>query len=915
MPDGSRDDATRGDWRAAIESHLAALGVPAVRCLEIIEEVAQHLQDRFDELQLAGHESADARRLALNDLESGRLVRELARIEHRSSLDPPALGRPRRSLMSGLVQDIRYALRTLRQAPLFSAIVIGTLAIGIGANTAIFTVTDVVMLRPYSYPEMDRIVAIMETQRAGSRMSVAWPTFQDWVAQTQAFEHLGIYRTAVVNLTGGDQPERLNSSVTSSGVFAVMGIPPLTGRSFQPEDDGPGAARVAVISERLWRNRLNADPSIVGRSITLNGDPHTIVGVMPRGMRFPSRLTDVWLPLGPIVKTLPNSRGAHPGLFAIGKLKSGVTFDRAVADMDTIARRLETQYPESNKNVAVAMTPYYEQIVQNIRPTLLLLLGAVGFVLLIGCANLANLMLARAERRQREIAVRAALGAERRRIVQQLLTESILMSLVGGALGVLIAWWAVKAFVASEPTTVPRIDLISVDLRVLAFAAGLSVVTGILFGLVPAIRGSSADLITALKQSARGSLLSPARGFRSALIVAEVALALVLLVGAGLAIRSFARLMAIDPGFDPENVITMRVTLPVSRYPDAAKWLAFHDALILRVAAIPGVSVAGLNSAVPLEGGGSEAPVIAEGQPLPSADRPATMTLFQASSPDYLKAMGVPLLKGRLFTDRDKAGATPVVIVDDLLVSKLFPDTDPIGKRICFEFRGTREKPDPIWREVVGVVRHVRHYGLASEPPFVQLYAPMDQLPYWFEQRRPSMALALRTTLAPEAVTGSIRRELASIDRDIPVYGVQTMKTYLAQNVEQPRLSVVLLSSLGGLALLLALMGIYGVVSYSVAQRTQEIGVRMALGATRHNVFRLIISHTMTLIAIGIALGLTGALALGSLMRTLLFEVSARDPWTFVAIAATLATVGLIASFVPARRATRVDQLVALRAE
>jgi putative ABC transport system permease protein len=914
MPDQSNRPPA-DEWRAAIEQHLASLGIPATRRIDIIEEVAQHLQDRCDELRAAGHSTQDARSIALRDLETIRLARELARIESRSTTESTVLGRTRSAGMNGLWQDIRFALRTFRKAPAFTAIVIGTLATAIGANTAIFSVADAVMLRPFSYPDMDRIVTLGEMRRSGEFMSISWPDFQDWQAQNTAFEYLGLNRPAPVNLTGGTQPERLNGSLASSGVFGATGIPPIAGRVFQPDDDRPEAARVTVISERLWRTRFDADPSILGRSIVLNGEPYTVVGIMPPGMRFPSRQTDVWLPLGPLVKTLPTSRGTHPALFAIGKLNPGVTFERAVADMDTIARRLEKQYPDTNRDVAVSMQPYREQIVRNIRPTLYLLLGAVGFVLLIGCANLANLMMARAERRQREIAVRAALGAERRRIIQQFLTESILMSLIGGGLGVLLAWWTVKIFVASQPSSVPRIDLVSIDLRVLAFAGVLSIATGILFGVLPARRGSAPDLVSALKQGARGSVLAPARLFRSALIVSEVALALVLLAGAGLTIRSFVNLAAIDPGFDPENVITLRVSLPASRYPDSERWIAFHDELVRRVSAVPGVAAAGVNSAVPLEGGGAESPVAAEGQPMPSVDTRPAMTLFQASSPDYLKAMGIPLMKGRFFTDRDVAGAKPVVIVDETLVRKLFPHDDPIGKRIAFEFRGTPANPDPIWREVVGVVRHVRHYGIASEPPYVQLYAPMDQLPFWFEMRRPAMALAIRTTLAPEAVTATIRRELAQIDRDIPVYNVQTMKTYLAQNIEQPRLSLMLLTGLGGLGLLLALMGIYGVVSYSVAQRTQEMGVRMALGASRSDVFRLVVRQTMILVAVGVIIGLAAAVGLGSIMRTLLFEVSPRDPLTFAAIAITLAAVGLAGAVVPARRAMSVDPLVALRTE
>jgi predicted permease len=912
MPDDRPASSPR--WQQAVDRRLAGLGVPPLRRVEIIDEIAQHVEDRYDELKGEGRSDDEAGRLALADLEGPRLAREVARIERMPALNAPVLGTPRRSFMGNLSQDVRYALRSMRQGPVFSAIVIGTLALTIGANVAIFSVTDTAMLRPFSYPQIDRMVALNEQTRAGQQLSVSWPDFQDWGGQNQVFEHLGIYRSAPVNLTSGGEPERVNGAIASSGVFGAAGITPAMGRSLQPADDRAGAARVAVLSDRIWRTRFNADRGILGRAIVIDGEPHTVVGVMPSGMRFPSRLTDVWLPLGPAIETFP-PRGAHPGLFGIGRLKAGVSFDRAQADMDIVARRIESQFPDSNTGVAVSMTPYYEQIVANIRPTLFVLLGAVGFVLLIGCANLANLMLARAERRQHEIALRAALGAGRRRIIQQLSTESLLLSLIGGALGVLLAWWMISLLAASRPTTIPRIDQLAIDRRVLAFSTLLSILTGVLFGLAPAIRGSSMDLATTLGQAGRGAGLGRSRRLRSALVVAEVALAMTLLVGAGLMTRSFAKLTAIDPGFDPENVVTMQVTLPPAKYADRARWTTFHDELVRRVAAIPGVAAAGLNSALPLGGRGAESPVIAEGQELPLRGAPGTVCLFQATTPDYLKAMSVALLKGRFFTAHDTSTSARVAIVDDALVKKLFGDANPIGKRIAFEITGMHDRPEPIWREVVGVVRHVRHYGLTSEPPFVQVYAPFDQLPTWFDQRRPVMSIVARTTLPVDAIAGSVRREVAAIDPDIPVYGVQTMEQYVRQTMEQPRLSVVLLGGFGALALLLALMGIYGVVSYSVASRTQEIGIRMALGATRQRVLRLVLGHALALVVTGVVLGVGAALALTSMLRNLLYQVSDRDPATFVAIAVALVAVGILASAVPARRATRVDPIEALRVQ
>jgi putative ABC transport system permease protein len=901
------------DFRRLIDRRLARLRLAPTRRAEIVEELSQHLHDHYRELRATGMPAADAERDALAELT--RLARQLAGVEAPVPFDPPVLGAGGGTMLRTLTHDIRYALRTFLRNPGFTVVVLATLGLGIGATTAIFSVLDGVMLRPLPYPDVDRILTLTERTTDGRRMSVSWPDFLDWRAQNQVFDRLGIFRGTTVNLTGGDQPERLIGAIASSELFSVLGLSPLAGRTFSPADDRAGAERVAIVSERLWRSRYNADASLLGRTIQLNGLPFSVIGIMPAAARFPSRLTDVWLPIGLSVPSFP-PRAAHPGLTAIGKLKAGVTFDQAVADMDTVAQRIAREHPDTNKTTRVALVLYYEQVVQNVRPALLLLISAVGFVLLIGCANLANLMLSRAESRHREVAIRGALGAARKRLVQQLLVESLLLAAGGGMLGAILAFWAVKAFVASQPSTVPRVDLLTVDGRVLLFTAAVTILTGILFGLTPALRATSTDVLTALREGSRGSAAPTSRRIRSALIVAEVALAMVLLVGAGLMLRSFGRLLSIDPGFNPDRVVTARINLPESKYPDRASWTVFHRELLRRLAALPGVEAAGLNSAVPLEGGGSEAPVIAEGDPLPDPEHPATTTLFQTTSPGYLRAMGIQLVRGRDFSDRDAAESSPVVIVDETLVAKVLHGTDPIGKRIGFEMRGhSAADREMIWREVVGVVRHVRHYGLATEPPNVQLYTPIEQLPFYFQPRGPAMALVVRTALDPQALAGSLRRELAAIDRDIPLYGLQTMDGYLAQNTEQQRLSVVLLAGFSGLALILAVVGIYGVLSYTVSQRTHEIGIRLTLGATRRDVLALVVGDGMRLAMIGIVIGLVASYGVTDLMKALLFEVSPHDPATFVGLAALLIVVALVASTLPGLRATRVSPIDALRQE
>ena len=824
---------------------------------------------------------------------------------------------PRRSSpMDRMSSDVRYAARGLRRTPMFAVTAVLTLALGIGAATAVYAVVDGVLLRPFTYPDMDRIALLTERGANGQQMSVSWPTFLDWRAQNDVFEELGVYRNATVTLTGGPEPERLSGSLMSASVFTSMGIPPLAGRAFGEAEDRQGAERVAIISERLWRNRFEARADVVGSTVTLNSEPFTIVGIMPAGMRFPSRTTDVWLPLGLFIQTFPASRGAHPGLTAVGRVKDGVTLERAIAGMDTVAKRLGDQYPDTNKELTVNVASYYELIVQNIRPTLYLLLAAVMLLVVMACTNLAGLMLARTESRHREMALRTALGAARARLVRQVLVEAAMIAIAGGALGLALAVGIVKAFIAMRPTTVPRIDLLAVDWRVAVFAAGLCALTVILVGLLPAFRAARPDLQAFLRDTRTSGSRRAVRA-RRVLVVAQVAVAAVMLVGAGLLARSFARLAAIDPGFVPDKVLTMRLTLPNAAYPTAESWIAFHRDVAERVAALPGAESAGLNSALPLEGGASEAPVIKDGESVPQ-NRPETMSLFQSTSGDYFRTMGITLKQGRFFDGRDTATSTPVAIVDEALVREKFGAENPLGRRVSFEFdRPAQPGGAPIvtWREVVGVVSSVKHYGLTGGPPYVQIYTPFTQLPIYYRDRRPSMALVVRTTGEPASMTTAVRRAVSGVDSRVPVYGVQPMSDYLGQQVEQPRLSALLMVGFAGLAALVATVGLYGVHAYLVSQRTREIGVRLALGARRADIVRQIVRAGLLLACIGLVVGLGASVLATDWIESLLYQVSPTDTPTFIAVGIGLLIVALVASLVPARRAAKVDPLVALRVD
>jgi predicted permease len=817
--------------------------------------------------------------------------------------------------METLLQDMRYGARMLWKNRAFTAVAVLALALGIGANSAIFSIVNTILLQPLPYDDPDGLVLLTESNAQIPNMSISLPNLRDWKEQNQVFEQIGAYRGASFNLTGGEQPERLSGQQAEAAVFSILGLEPIHGRTFASEEDRPGGARVALLSYGLWQRRFGGEPSIVGNSLTLNGDSYTVIGVMPPDLGVIADNTEVFVPFGQFTPELPQARGNHPGIYALARLKPGVGAEQARTEMAAIARRIGELEPSAAGN-SVTVTPMHEALTSELRPALLVLLGVVGFVLLIACANVANLLLARAAAREKELAIRAALGAGRIRIARQLLTESVLLALAGGALGLLLAGWGTDLLVASLPENAPvfRKDDIGVDRWVVAFTFGVSILSALVFGLIPAFHASQSNPNDALKEGGRDSAGGSSR-VRNGLVVAEVAIALVLLVGAGLMLKSFARLQEVDPGFDAENVLTMRIALPQTKYADRAQWTGFYRDLVARVSTLPGVQAAGVSNGIPLASGGSESGLVVEGQPPPKTPEEATLTLYNTVSPEYHRAMGVRLFRGRYFTEQDTEQTTPVAIIDDMMAERFWPDGDPVGKRIAFEFKGKSvEDSQPIWREVVGVVGHVRHYDMEQRVR-VGLYTPVRQLPLWMQERRPSMGLAVRTSTDPAQMTAAVRGEVRALDRDLPVFGVSTMEQIVSTAVAQRRLSTWLLGIFAAVAIVLTVVGIYGVIAYSVAQRTHEIGVRMALGAEARDVMKMILKQGALLIAAGVAIGLAAAFLLSRLMASLLFGVGASDPATFVAVPLLLVGVALLACYIPARRATRVDPLVALRYE
>jgi predicted permease len=811
--------------------------------------------------------------------------------------------------MGTFLQDLRYGFRMLMKRRSFTAVAVLALALGIGANTAIFSVVNAVLLRPLPFKEPERLVAVWETNaKLGAEMrnrnEVAMGNFLDWRTQNKVFEQLGALFFANVNLTGTGEPERIQSMVVTTNLFQTLGVQPAAGRAFLPEEENVNSPRACIISHGLWQRRFGSDPGVLGRTLTLNGNPSTVVGIMPQGfqLQFPvSMQVDMWMPMR-IDATVAADRQAHY-LYVVGRLGRGVSLEQAQSGMSAVAGQLQQQFPETNAEKGANVLSLHKQLVGEVQPYLYVLFGAVGFVLLIACANVANLLLARTAARQREIAIRTALGARRRRLVRQLLTESIMLAALGGLLGLLLAYWGVDLLIALSPADVPRLNEVGLHGPVFAWTLLVSLLTGVLFGLAPALQASNPDLNEALKESGGRSTggLKSSR-LRSLLVVSEVALALVLLVGAGLMIRSFIELQQTSPGFEATNLLTMNISLPRQKYKESGQANVFFNQLFERVRAMPGVVSVGGIDPLPLSGSNATMGFVMQGGPaLAPADRPEVGE--RTVTPDYFKAMGIPLIKGRALTEADREDTPRALIINEALARKYWPNEEALGKRLGFD-----EADKQVWWEVVGIVGNVKHERLDREAK-PEMYVPYQQSPKNF------MSLVVRTAADPAGMAAAVRSQVLAVDPDQPVFDIKTMDERLSKSVAQSRFTMLLLAVFSGLALTLSAVGVYGVMAYTVTQRTHEIGVRVALGAQQRDVLKLVLGQGMKWTLAGVGVGLAAALILTRVMSSLLYGVTATDPLTFIAVAALLSAVALLACFIPARRALKVDPMEALRYE
>ncbi|HKQ08087.1 MAG TPA: ABC transporter permease [Blastocatellia bacterium] len=864
---------------------------------ELDEELRYHLDRQIEENLARGMNAQEARYAALRAMGGMEQHKEACRDMRRVNL------------IQDFLQDLRYGLRVLARSTTFTAVAVLTLALGIGATTAVFSVIYGVLLRPLPYKEPERIITIWEPSRGGHTLGLTDVEFFDIRDRNQVFEEVAAYATGATNFTGAGEPERVTATWVSADFFPVLGVQPVLGRVLMAEDDKPDPARVVVLSYGLWQRRFGADQGVIGRQVSLNGNSRTVIGVMPRGFQFVSPEVEMWLPLGlDPANVEPGSRSYD----AIGRLRPGVTLTQARVELNGIAAQLaveyKTRFPKgANATSSLNLIPLQELIVGDVRPALLLLLVSTAFVLIIACANVANLQLARGEARQKEMALRLALGANRLRVVRQLLTESLILSVLGGVMGLLLAYWGVGALLALAPASLPRTGEIGINSTVLLFTLAVSLMAGIVFGLAPGRRLSNPDLHAALKEGGRATAGNSGRRTRHLLVISELALAVVLLAGAGLTIRSFIRLLNVDPGFDPRNVLTARISLPQSKYPQPQQVNAFYKQLLERVGTASGVEAAGTATVLPLSGLNSNASFEIEGRPRAS-DAVAQNADYRMVSSDYFRAMGIPLLQGRYFEASDQEGAPGVVIINESMKHEFWPDEEALGKRI------NMGAPGSPWLTIIGIIKDVKHKALdaTSKPELYFLHSQNADKALGVYR---SMMLAVRGTGDPLALTGVVKSAVQAIDKDVPVARVETMGSALSTSVAQPRFTMLLLAIFAGAALALAAVGIYGLMAYSVGQRKHEIGIRMALGAQGGDVVRLIVGQGLGMAVIGIGVGLGLALALTRVMSGLLFEISTTDTLTFVVIALLPLAVALAASLVPAWRALKVDPMTALRYE
>jgi putative ABC transport system permease protein len=810
--------------------------------------------------------------------------------------------------MSTLLKDLRYGFRMLIKSPGSTAVAVVALALGIGANSAIFSVVNAVLLRPLPYRDSSRLAVIWETKlsKGITQEQVSPPDFRDWMEKQRAFDQIAALRAQPAVLTGGQLPERVETALVSASVFELLGAKAETGRTFLAEEEQPGRNRVAVLSYGLWQRRFGGDPDILRKNVVVDGSSFTIVGVTRRGFRLLDTPAELWMPYTLDSREL-SQRGFHT-LRVIGHLKPGISVDQAAGEMRSIASGVEQQFPDTNTGWSTKVVPLRDQMVGNIGSTLWTLLAAVVFVLLIACANVANLLLARAGNREKEIALRTALGANPARLVRQLLTESVLLALAGGLLGLALASWSVTALEQFGPAGIPRLEEIEVDWRVLAFTLGVSVLTGIVFGLAPALSSVRSDLNSILKTSGRGTTGSRSRArLRDALVVSEIASCVVLLTGAGLLMRSFARLESVNPGFRPDHVLTMQIALPETRY-SGAKVALFYQRLVERVEGQAGVQSAGIARNLPLSGSDASLNFTIENRPVEaSAEQPRAK--YRAASAGYFHALGIPLVRGRYFDRTDGEHTQGVAVINNAMARRFWPDEDPVGKRIKAGFDGSQ------WCTIVGIVGDVKHTGLDADTNAEVYYHYLQVPPELMGFVEGTMTLVLRTDSEPNSAVASVRREVQRLDPDLAVFNEKTMNELVGGSLAQPRFRAVLLGVFAGIALILAAIGLYGVIAYSVAQRTNELGVRVALGAQKSDVLKLVVGHGAQLAALGIAIGLVLALALMRIISTLLFSVNATDPVTFAAAAIVILAIALAASYIPALKAIKVDPVVALRCE